>query len=145
MFSTQVSNGATLLDSEVPAWYRRTNVSLLNIADPRNCTLAQLHGNYFVGLAAHTEDEPPRSWLGRLLFAIREWMFPSRRTRWAIAHGFTIRDSGDPEVNQRRYATLTRAWTAAILERRAMDERERETETADTDNAESLDDQLITV
>ena len=129
MPSDPVSNGTLLLDSTTPGWHHRINLSYLDITDPYACMLAQTHGSYAAGLVALTGGAPPRARLGRLLAALREWLWPTWRTEWAIRHGFAVRDTGDDTRNAEAYDRLTREWGAEIQRRRDEGRENAEAET----------------
>lgn len=57
----RVQNGSTLLDSTVPGWYNKIDLSKLRIQHCDRCVLGQLYGEYTLGcnvlLGEHTFDD----------------------------------------------------------------------------------------
>jgi hypothetical protein len=48
----RVASGAIYLDSKMPDWHERINVSQLDMHSTSNCVLGQLFGGYWNGLKA---------------------------------------------------------------------------------------------
>jgi hypothetical protein len=86
--------GAELLDDRCPEWYSRIHLPSLNMADPDECLLAQLYGDYCDGvnalsLAGDTD----------------------------VHYGF-FATPGSAEESDDQYAVLTRLWHELIQTRR---------------------------
>ncbi len=100
----RVQRGAAFLDQADPDWVRHVDAHTLELSSGRRCVLGQLHGDFRWGLS--------RSHLINLSSAPRASLSP-------VSYGFRCVQNVPDAVQERDYAYLTRAWKAAVQQRRA--------------------------
>lgn len=99
----RVARGAAYLDEVDPGWHHRVDPASLELADGQFCVLGQLHGDFRLGLG--------RAHLINLSSAPRASLSP-------VTHGFQCVQNVSDAWQERDYQRLTRAWRAAVRERR---------------------------
>lgn len=99
----RVARGADYLDEVDPGWHHRVDPSSLELADGQFCVLGQLHGDFRLGLG--------RTHLINLSSAPRASLSP-------VTYGFQCVQNVPPRWRDLDYEFLTRAWRAAVRDRR---------------------------
>ena len=95
-----VEDGAKLLDSVDPDWYKKVKITTLDMSNGNVCVLGQLYDDYYEGLLKIIPHKGSST--------------ESSVDRFATKYGFQLESADDPA-----YPELTGQWKEEIRKRRS--------------------------